>query len=130
MTHKKLFRTGCTGTVVAALCCFTPLLVIGLGAVGLSAWLGWLDYVLFPMLFASLGVVAYALYLRAGPSGPSPKAVIIAAVIAFSALIIWFEFHYALRISLVAVAAVAGYGFYLHKTSTRPGGDATPEELS
>ncbi len=128
MTHKKLFRTGCTGTVVAALCCFTPLLVIGLGAVGLSAWLGWLDYVLFPMMFASLGVVAYALYLRAGTSGPSPKAVIITVVIAVSVLIIWLEFHYALRISLVAVAAVAGYGFFLYKTSTRPDEAETPEE--
>ena len=34
------------GSVIAALCCFTPILVIGLGVVGLSAWLGWLDYVL------------------------------------------------------------------------------------
>jgi hypothetical protein len=130
MSNKKLFRTGCAGTVIAALCCFTPVLVIGLGAVGLSAWLGWLDYVLFPMMFASLGVVAYALYLRAGRSGPSPKAVIIIAVIAMSALIIWLEFHYAIRISLASVAAVAGYGFFLHKTSPRPDDVATPEEQS
>ncbi len=130
MTHKKLFRTGCTGTVIAALCCFTPVLVIGLGAVGLSAWLGWLDYVLFPMMFAFLGVVAYALYIRAGSPGPSPKVAITAAVIAFSALIMWLEFHYAIRISLVAAVVVAGYGFYLHKTSTGPGGGVTPEEQS
>ena len=107
MTNKKLFCTGCTGTVIAALCCFTPLLVIGLGAVGLSAWLGWIDYVLFPVLFASLGIVAYALYLRAGSSGPSPMVAIGAAVIAFSVLIVWLEFHYAIRISLVAVAVLA-----------------------
>ena len=130
MTHMKLFRTGCTGTVIAALCCFSPVLVIALGAVGLSSWLGWLDYLLFPMMLASLGVVAYALYLRAGPFGPSPKAVIIVAVIAFSALIIWLEFHYAIRISLVAIAAVAGYGIFLHKTSTRTDEAATPEEQS
>ena len=130
MSHQNLLRTGCTGTVIAALCCFTPILVFGLGAVGLSAWLGWLDYVLFPMMYASLGVVAYALYLRAGPPGPSPKAVIIPAVIVISALIIWLDFHYAIRISLVAVAAVAGYGFFLHKTSTRTDEAAPPEGQS
>ena len=130
MTHKKLFRTGCTGTVIAAICCFTPLLVVALGAVGLSAWLGWLDYVLFPMMFAFLGVVAYALYIRAGSPGPSPKVAITAAVIAFSALIMWLEFHYAIRISLVAAAAVAGYGIFLHKTSTPTDEAATPEEQS
>jgi len=32
--------TGIVGTVIAALCCFTPALVVLLGAVGLSAWLG------------------------------------------------------------------------------------------
>ena len=51
MRENRLLRTGIVGTVVAALCCFTPLLVVLLGAVGLSAWLDWLDYVLFPALF-------------------------------------------------------------------------------
>ncbi len=121
MTDKKLLCSGCTGTGIAAICCFTPVLALGLGAVGLSAWLGWVDYVLFPMMFASLGIVAHALYLRAGSSGPSPKMAIAAAVMVFSALIMWLEFHYAIRISLAAAAAVAGYGFYLRKA-------ATPEE--
>jgi mercuric ion transport protein len=49
-TDRKLIATGITGTVMAALCCFTPVLVVLLGTVGLSAWLGWLDYVLFPAL--------------------------------------------------------------------------------
>lgn len=42
-----------------AVCCFTPLLVIVLGAVGLSSWLGWLDYVLLPglALFLILTIV-------------------------------------------------------------------------
>ena len=47
---------------------------------------------------------------------------------AFSALIIWLEFRYALRISLAATAAVAGYGIYLHKTTARPDGAEKPEE--
>ena len=42
------------------MCCFTPLLVVLLGAVGLSTWLGWLDYVLFPALALFIGITIYA----------------------------------------------------------------------
>jgi len=62
MNDRKLLRTGIIGTVIAAICCFTPVLVILLGAVGLSAWLGWLDYVLFPALSIFLGLTGYAVY--------------------------------------------------------------------
>jgi mercuric ion transport protein len=37
MDNRTLLRTGIVGTAVAALCCATPVLVILLGAVGLSA---------------------------------------------------------------------------------------------
>ncbi|MFQ5774383.1 MAG: mercury resistance system transport protein MerF [Kiloniellaceae bacterium] len=60
--NKKLLCTGIGGTIVAALCCFTPLLVVLLGAVGLSAWLGWLDYVLFPALGFFILLTIYAVY--------------------------------------------------------------------
>ncbi|MGE4056505.1 MAG: mercury resistance system transport protein MerF [Vicinamibacterales bacterium] len=60
MNSRTLLRTGVAGTVVAALCCATPLLVIPLGAVGLSAWIGWLDYVLVPALSVFLGLTTYA----------------------------------------------------------------------
>ena len=50
MNDKSLICTGAAGTVIAAVCCFTPALVILLGAVGLSAWLTWLDFVLLPAL--------------------------------------------------------------------------------
>lgn len=60
--NKKLLCTGAGGTVVAALCCFTPILVVLFGAVGLSAWLGWIDYVLFPALAFFLLLTVYALY--------------------------------------------------------------------
>lgn len=60
MTNRTLLRTGVAGTVVAALCCFTPVLVILLGAVGLSALVGWLDYVLLPALVVFLGITIYA----------------------------------------------------------------------
>lgn len=59
-TDRKLIATGIVGTVIAALCCFTPILVVLLGAVGLSAVLGWLDYVLLPAFafFAALTLCA------------------------------------------------------------------------
>ena len=71
MKEKSLLRTGVVGSTIAALCCFTPILVTLLGTVGLSAWLGWLDYVLFPALAGFLGLTAYALVRRrsAGDGG-------------------------------------------------------------
>ncbi len=129
MTNNQLLYTGCGGTIIAALCCFTPILVIALGAVGLSAWLGGVDYVLFPVMFASMGLVAFALYLRSGNKGPSPKALIVIAVAALSALLFWLEFRYALRISIAAIVAVAVYAFYLHAGS-RPGPADDKETIS
>ncbi len=64
MNDKKLLGIGIGGTAVAALCCFTPILVVLLGAVGLSAALGWLDYVLFPALAFFIGLTIYAVYRR------------------------------------------------------------------
>ena len=63
-TDRKLIATGVVGTVIAALCCFTPVLVVLLGAVGLSAWLGWLDYVLLPALAFFVGLTVYAVWRR------------------------------------------------------------------
>ena len=120
MNDKKLLRNGIVGTVIAALCCFTPVLVIMLGFAGLSAIIGGLDYGLFPMLFASLGVIGYALYQRSGYKGPSPNIIIIVLVVTLSALLFWLEFKYALRISIAAVAVVAVYGFYLHRLASTP----------
>jgi len=64
MRDDALLKTGIAGTVVAALCCFTPLLVVLLGVVGLSAVLGWIDYVLLPALAFFLGLTAYAVWRR------------------------------------------------------------------
>ena len=76
MTNKGLLKTGIIGTVVAALCFFTPLLVVVLSAIGLSAWLAWADYVLFPALavFVALTVVALSRQRQAAAeaaAGPS-----------------------------------------------------------
>lgn len=64
MTNGTLLKTGVIGTVIAALCCFTPLLVVVLGALGLSALLGVLDYVLLPALAFFVGLTVYALWKR------------------------------------------------------------------
>lgn len=64
MKDKTVLKTGAIGSVVAMVCCFTPLLVVTLGIAGLSAWLGWLDYVLFPAMAVFLAMTAYGFYLR------------------------------------------------------------------
>jgi len=117
----KMLKTGIAGSLIAAICCFTPLLVLAFAGVGLSGLVGGIDYVVFPVMFASLGVVAMALYIRAGRPGSSPKPVIAVLVVIFAALLIWLEFRFALRISLAAVALVAIYGVYLRsaKPQTR-----------
>ncbi|RMF13790.1 MAG: mercury resistance system transport protein MerF [Gammaproteobacteria bacterium] len=60
MNPGMLLKTGIIGTVVTALCCFTPVLVIVLGAVGLSAWTGYLDVVLLPALALFVALTVYA----------------------------------------------------------------------
>ncbi len=64
MNDKRLLTTGIVGTVIVALCCFTPILVVLLGVVGLSAALGWLDFVLLPALAFFIGLTVYAVYRR------------------------------------------------------------------
>jgi mercuric ion transport protein len=64
MSNNKLLATGLIGTAIAALCCFTPVLVILLGAVGLSAIVGYLDYVLLPALGIFVLITIYALWKR------------------------------------------------------------------
>lgn len=67
MKDKTLFRTGLVGSAIAALCCFTPALVILVSAVGASAVIGYLDYVLFPALAFFLAMTAYGLYRMKRP---------------------------------------------------------------
>ena len=64
MRDATLLRTGVIGSVIAALCCFTPVLVVLLGAIGLSAAVGWLDYVLLPALAVFVMITVYALWRR------------------------------------------------------------------
>ena len=63
-SDRRLLTTGIIGTAIVALCCFTPVLVVLFGFVGLSAVLGWLDYVLFPALAFFIGLTIYAVWRR------------------------------------------------------------------
>jgi len=64
MNDKQILTTGIIGTVIAALCCFTPVLVILFGVVGLSAVVGYLDYVLLPALGFFVLLTIYAVWRR------------------------------------------------------------------
>ncbi len=64
MNDKTLLRTGIAGSAIVALCCVTPILVVAVSAIGLAAIVGWLDFVLFPLLAFFLGLTAYALIRR------------------------------------------------------------------
>ena len=60
MNARRWLGVGIAGSIIAALCCFTPVLVVLLGAIGLSAWLSWLDVVLLPLLALCLAVTVVA----------------------------------------------------------------------
>ena len=64
MRDRTVITTGIVGALVAAVCCATPLLAILLGAVGLTAWLGKADYVLFPALILCLALIGFGLYRK------------------------------------------------------------------
>ena len=75
MNDSALVKTGIVGGVIAAVCCATPILVIALSAVGLSALTGYLDFVLLPVLAFCIGMIAFGVYKRRqGAAGVANKA--------------------------------------------------------
>ncbi|MEO8407900.1 MAG: mercury resistance system transport protein MerF [Oxalobacteraceae bacterium] len=64
LKNSTLLKLGIGGTIIAALCCVTPILLLLLGAVGLGALTGYLDYVLMPALVVFVGITIYALQKR------------------------------------------------------------------
>ncbi|MEN9011138.1 MAG: mercury resistance system transport protein MerF [Yoonia sp.] len=64
MNDKSLLKVGVVGTIIAALCCFTPVLIILFGVVGMSAIVGYLDYVLLPALAVFVLITIYAVIRR------------------------------------------------------------------
>jgi len=63
MKPKIALWASISGTVLVALCCFTPLLVVTLSTIGLVAVVGYLDYILLPAL-AMMLVVTFISYRR------------------------------------------------------------------
>ncbi|MDR8390498.1 mercury resistance system transport protein MerF [Aliifodinibius sp. S!AR15-10] len=54
---NKYAKVGFWGMLVAAICCFTPLLMWGFATVGLAAFTAYLDYVLLPALFIFMALL-------------------------------------------------------------------------
>ncbi len=65
MNNARLLKTGLIGSIIAALCCLTPVLAVLLGAVGLGWFVGYLDDVFVPVIVIFLGLVGYALWRNA-----------------------------------------------------------------
>ena len=61
---ERLLATGIVGFVVAAICCFTPVLVWLLSALGLVALTSYLDVVLFPAMAVFAIITGVALWRR------------------------------------------------------------------
>lgn len=64
MKQNRLLWIGSIGTILSAVCCFTPVLVVLFAALGLSAFVGFLDFVLLPLLAVFVLLTAIALYHR------------------------------------------------------------------
>jgi mercuric ion transport protein len=64
MTDRSLITTGAIGTVLAAICCATPLLAIVLGSIGLTAWLAKADYIVMGVLLLGVALVGIGLHRR------------------------------------------------------------------
>ncbi len=73
MTDRELLTLGLGGSLIAALCCFTPILVWALGALGLGALVAGLDAVLAPALLLFVGLTLYALIRRSRRAAGAPS---------------------------------------------------------
>ena len=70
-SSNGLLKVGIIGTIIVALCCFTPILLILFGAIGLAAVVGYLDLVLFPALGIFILLTIYALWRKNARSSAS-----------------------------------------------------------
>ena len=64
MGKRKLLTTGIVGVVDSMHCCLTPILVVVLGVLGLSAAVGRHESVLFPALAVFAVITIYTLPWR------------------------------------------------------------------
>lgn len=75
--HKHewhLVWMGLIGSTLVAVCCFTPLLGLLLGVLGLGTFTGYLDYVLLPAMAIFVGIALYAVF-RQGTVSQRPCCV-------------------------------------------------------
>lgn len=64
MKDKSLITFSIGGSIILAVCCFTPVLVVLLSIVGLAGLTGYFDVVLLPALAFFVGLSAYALWRK------------------------------------------------------------------
>ena len=62
--RSRILKAGLIGTILTALCCFTPVLVVLFAALGLTALVGYLDFVLFPLLAVFVLLLMVGLYRK------------------------------------------------------------------
>ncbi|WP_423908330.1 mercury resistance system transport protein MerF [Candidatus Spongiihabitans sp.] len=62
--QSGLLKTGIIGSIIVALCCFTPILVVLLGGLGLFAVVGYLDFALYPALAFFIGMTIFSLWTQ------------------------------------------------------------------
>ena len=72
--NTKLIGVGVTGALLSMLCCLTPVLAILLGALGLTAFVAKLDYVLAPCSWHSLRLWPLRLCAAGGVAPRRPRA--------------------------------------------------------
>jgi mercuric ion transport protein len=65
MNHDHVLTTGVIGSVMATLCCATPVFAVLLGAVGVGWFVGYVDDLVLPVLGLCLGLVGYMLWRKA-----------------------------------------------------------------
>lgn len=64
MKRNTLLKTGIIGSILALICCLTPVLLITLGAMGLITMTIYIDYVIWPLFGFFLLITVYALLIK------------------------------------------------------------------
>jgi len=59
-TSNTLLKTGILGSIILVSCCFTPVLVLLFGFLGIATWVGYLDMVLLPALAFFISLTFFA----------------------------------------------------------------------
>lgn len=59
MGKNNFLKIGITGSILTAVCCVTPVLVVLFGVLGIGAMVAYLDMVLLPLLAIFLGLAGY-----------------------------------------------------------------------